>query len=134
MQGNGSKLGLTVLFMIMSIYYLWPTANSVYTGRRMDKLDEVELAAYVENNFSKLERVSLWMLLFGVRIKLDPFHLPSLGLAGFSSIGKKLGSSQALFVSIAGRAITARSTASVVTLEQPFVLKHFLNSISPQGP
>ena len=55
MQGNGLKIGMAVFFTLLSFYYLWPSAQSVLENRKMESMDEVELAAYQEENFSKLE-------------------------------------------------------------------------------
>lgn len=57
MQGNGFKIGLAVFFTLMSFYYLWPSAQSMLENRKMDGMDEVELAAYQEENFAKLDRL-----------------------------------------------------------------------------
>ncbi len=54
MQGNGFKVGLAIFFVVLSFYYLWPSAQSVYHNNKMDKLDEVEREAYQQENFTKL--------------------------------------------------------------------------------
>ena len=54
MQDNGFKIGMTVFFLALSAYYLWPSFQNMYHSRKMDGMDETELAAYQEENFTKL--------------------------------------------------------------------------------
>ena len=45
MQGNGFKVGLAIFFVVLSFYYLWPSAQSVYHNNKMDKLDDATAIA-----------------------------------------------------------------------------------------
>ncbi len=54
MQGNGFKILLTVFFLLMSGYYLYPTAQSYLLNRKLDAMTQEERAQYEQDHFSDL--------------------------------------------------------------------------------
>ena len=57
MQGNGFKIFLTVFFLAMSGYYLYPSAQKYFINQDMKGLSDTELAAYEQENLIKIRHV-----------------------------------------------------------------------------
>jgi len=57
MQGNGFRIGLTVFFVGLCGYYLFPSVQNLYISYQMDQMGEEERQEYVENNRQRLERI-----------------------------------------------------------------------------
>jgi len=57
MQGNGFKIGLTIFFVGLCGYYLFPSVQNLYISYQMDQMDEAERQEYAENNRQRLERI-----------------------------------------------------------------------------
>lgn len=50
MKGNGTKIGFIIVFLAISIYYLWPTAAFYLEQNYIEELPEAEREQYVEEN------------------------------------------------------------------------------------
>jgi len=66
MQGNGFKIFLTVFFLAMSGYYLYPSAQKYFINQDMEGLSDTELAAYEQENLVKIRTVEEKALSLGL--------------------------------------------------------------------
>jgi protein-export membrane protein SecD len=57
MQGNGFKIFLIGFFLVLSGYYLYPSAQSYFINKKMDTLSETERADYEQDNLANIRRV-----------------------------------------------------------------------------
>jgi len=57
MQGSGFKVFLTVFFLAMSGYYLYPSAQKYFISQEQEGLSDTELAAYNQENLAKIRSV-----------------------------------------------------------------------------
>lgn len=69
MQGNGLKIFLTVFFLSLSGYYLYPSVQNYMIERRLDRLEGEELRAYEEENIQKIRRVKESALSLGLDLQ-----------------------------------------------------------------
>lgn len=69
MQGNGFKISLTVFFLVLSGYYLYPTAQNYFINKEMSTLDEAELAAYKQENITKIRAAKEKALKLGLDLQ-----------------------------------------------------------------
>jgi len=51
MQGNGFKIGATLAFLALSLFYLFPTLQNYLLQRKIDAMPEEERAQYVNDNY-----------------------------------------------------------------------------------
>ncbi|GIV58997.1 MAG: protein translocase subunit SecD [Rhodothermaceae bacterium] len=54
MQGNGFKIFVTVFFLVLCGYYLYPTAKSYYYNQKMASMTEEEREAYLQEHFQEI--------------------------------------------------------------------------------
>lgn len=66
MQGNGFKIALTAFFLILSGWYLFPTAQNWYYQSQLDSLDGAEREAYLEENNEVMQRAQQRSLKLGL--------------------------------------------------------------------
>ena len=62
MQGNGFKIGLTIFFVGLCGFYLFPSVQNLYVNYKMSNMEEAERVEYQEENrqrLNNLERNSL---------------------------------------------------------------------------
>ncbi len=57
MQGNGFRIALTVFFVGLCGYYLYPSVQNMYVSYQMGQMEEAERVEYQENNRQRLERI-----------------------------------------------------------------------------
>ncbi len=57
MQGNGFRIALTVFFVGLCGYYLYPSVQNLYVSYQMGQMEEAERVEYQENNRQRLERI-----------------------------------------------------------------------------
>ena len=57
MQGNGFKVGLTIFFVGLCGFYLFPSVQNLYVGYKMNNMAEEERAEYQEENRQWLQQV-----------------------------------------------------------------------------
>jgi len=69
MQGNGFKLGLTIFFVGLCGYYLFPSVQNLYISYQMDQMSEEERQEYVENNRQRLQRIDQNSLNLGLDLQ-----------------------------------------------------------------
>ena len=69
MQGNGLKIFLTVFFLALSAYYLYPSAQNYIIQRNLDELEGQELQQYREENIQKIRNVGERALSLGLDLQ-----------------------------------------------------------------
>lgn len=57
MQGNGFKIFLTVIFLVLTGYYLYPSVQTYFINKKLNSLEGEELAAYERENFERIQSV-----------------------------------------------------------------------------
>ncbi len=57
MQGNGFKIFLTVVFLVLTGYYLYPSVQTYFINKKLNSLEGEELAAYERENFERIQSV-----------------------------------------------------------------------------
>ena len=66
MQGNGFKIFLAVFFLVLSGYYLYPSAQNYFIKQDLSSLDSEEAATYKRENFAKIRSVEEKALKLGL--------------------------------------------------------------------
>ncbi len=66
MQGNGFKIFLTVFFLALCGYYLYPSVQNYFISRTLDDLDGDAEAEYVAENYNKIQTVQEKALKLGL--------------------------------------------------------------------
>lgn len=66
MQGNGLKVGLTIFFLVLSGYYLYPSARNMLMKRAMSGLDGEARIAYEQENHTTLQSLKEKSLKLGL--------------------------------------------------------------------
>jgi preprotein translocase subunit SecD len=66
MQGNGFKIFLTVFFLLVTGYYLWPSAQNLYYNQRMGDMEAEVRQEYERENFARLREVKEKALKLGL--------------------------------------------------------------------
>ena len=69
MQGNGFKLGLTIFFVGLCGFYLFPSFQNMYVSYQMDQMEEAERQEYVEENRQWIETVEQNSLKLGLDLQ-----------------------------------------------------------------
>ncbi len=69
MQGNGLKIFLTVFFLGLSFYYLYPSVQNYIIQQRLDGLEGEELQEYREENIQKIRQVAENALSLGLDLQ-----------------------------------------------------------------
>ncbi|HET6528582.1 MAG TPA: protein translocase subunit SecD [Balneolaceae bacterium] len=69
MKGNGTKIGFIIVFLAISIYYLWPTAALMLERNYIEDLPPAEQAAYVEENAQHLQNLRINSLSLGLDLQ-----------------------------------------------------------------
>ena len=54
MQGNGFKIGATLAFLALSLFYLFPTLQSYFMERELDAMPEEERVQYINDNYTDI--------------------------------------------------------------------------------
>ena len=57
MQGNGFKIFLTVFFLVMSGYYLYPSAQKYFLNQELNAMSEEERQAYEHDNLVRIRSI-----------------------------------------------------------------------------
>ena len=57
MQGNGFRIALTVFFVGLCGYYLYPSVQNMYVSYQMGQMEEDERVEYQEENRQRLDRI-----------------------------------------------------------------------------
>lgn len=57
MQGNGFKIFLTVFFLVMSGYYLYPSAQKYFLNQELNSLSEDERRTYEQENLVRIRSI-----------------------------------------------------------------------------
>ncbi len=69
MQGNGFKIFLTVFFLGLSAYYLYPSVQNYLITQRMNNLEGEQLAAYERENVQRIRSVKENALKLGLDLQ-----------------------------------------------------------------
>ncbi len=69
MQGNGLKIFLTVFFLGLSGYYLYPSVQNYFITQRLNSLEGEELRQYEQENFQKIRSVKQEALSLGLDLQ-----------------------------------------------------------------
>ncbi len=66
MQGNGFKILLTVFFIGLCGWYLYPSAQYFYYNQTMSNMEEAEAQAYFQENYEAIQRAQQGSLKLGL--------------------------------------------------------------------
>ena len=66
MKDNGLKIALTIFFVGLCGYYLWPTAQSLMLDQRLSGMEEEERIQYEEENFAQIQEIRQGALSLGL--------------------------------------------------------------------
>lgn len=69
MQGNGLKIFVTVFFLGLSIYYLYPSAQNYFITQKLNQLDGEELQEYERENLQRIRNVKERALKLGLDLQ-----------------------------------------------------------------
>lgn len=69
MQGNGFKLTLTIAFLLLTGWYLYPSVQSIFINRELDQLEGEALEEYERENFAKIRNVQEKALKLGLDLQ-----------------------------------------------------------------
>jgi preprotein translocase subunit SecD len=69
MQGNGFKIGLTIFFVGLCGFYLFPTVQNLYVGYKMNGMEPAERAEYQADNRQWLQQVDQSSLNLGLDLQ-----------------------------------------------------------------
>ncbi len=69
MQGNGFKLGLTIFFVGLCGYYLFPSVQNMYISYQMDQMEASERQEYVEESRQRIETIEQNSLNLGLDLQ-----------------------------------------------------------------
>ncbi len=69
MQGNGFKVGLTIFFVGLCGFYLFPSVQNLYVSYKMNNMSEEERVEYREDNRQWLEQVDASSLNLGLDLQ-----------------------------------------------------------------
>ncbi|PSQ75458.1 MAG: protein translocase subunit SecD [Bacteroidetes bacterium QH_7_62_13] len=69
MQGNGFKLGLTIFFVGLCGYYLFPSVQNMYMSYQMDQMGEEERQEYVSENRQRIQSIEESSLNLGLDLQ-----------------------------------------------------------------
>jgi len=69
MQGNGLKIGLTVFFVGLCGFYLFPSVQNLYVNYKMSNMTQAERVAYQEENRQWLQRLDQNSLSLGLDLQ-----------------------------------------------------------------
>ena len=69
MQGNGFKLGLTIFFVGLCGFYLFPSVQNMYLSYKMDQMGDSERQEYVEENRQRIETIKQNSLNLGLDLQ-----------------------------------------------------------------
>ena len=68
-QRNGFKIGAVVFFLLLSAWYLFPSAQGLYYAGKVDNLSEEERADFENTNYGLLQRVKDRALKLGLDLQ-----------------------------------------------------------------
>ena len=66
MQGNGFKVFITVFFVVLCGWYLYPSVQNLIITQRMNSLDEEARAEYEQENFARIQEIKQESLNLGL--------------------------------------------------------------------
>jgi len=69
MQGNGLKVGLTIFFVGLCGFYLYPSVQNLYVGYKMNSMDQAERVEYEEENRQWLQQIEQNSLSLGLDLQ-----------------------------------------------------------------
>jgi preprotein translocase subunit SecD len=69
MQGNGFKLGLTIFFVGLCGFYLFPSVQNMYLSYQMSQMGETERQEYQEQNRQRIEEIKQGSLNLGLDLQ-----------------------------------------------------------------
>lgn len=69
MQGNGLKVGLTIFFVGLCGFYLFPSVQNLYVNYRMSNMEPTERTEYEEENRQRLDRLNQNSLNLGLDLQ-----------------------------------------------------------------
>lgn len=69
MQGNGFKIGVTIFFLLLSGYYLYPTLQNYFIEQKLEELSEEERQEYLSENYTRVRSVREKSLSLGLDLQ-----------------------------------------------------------------
>jgi preprotein translocase subunit SecD len=69
MQGNGFKIGVTLFFVLLSGYYLYPTAQNYFVSQKLESLEGEALKQYEDENYTRIRSIRERSLSLGLDLQ-----------------------------------------------------------------
>ena len=69
MQGNGFKIGVTLFFLVLSGYYLYPTAQNYFLTQRLESMEPEEREQYENENYTRISSIREQSLSLGLDLQ-----------------------------------------------------------------
>lgn len=69
MQGNGFKLGLTIFFVGLCGFYLFPSVQNMYVSYQMSQMSETERQTYEQENRERIDQIQQGSLNLGLDLQ-----------------------------------------------------------------
>ncbi len=69
MQGNGFKIGVTLFFLVLSGYYLYPTAQNYFLTQRLESMEPEERQQYENENYTRISTIREKSLSLGLDLQ-----------------------------------------------------------------
>jgi preprotein translocase subunit SecD len=66
MQGNGFKIFITIFFVVLCGWYLYPSVQNLIITQRMNSLDEEARAEYEQENYARIQEIKQESLNLGL--------------------------------------------------------------------
>lgn len=69
MQGNGFKIGVTLFFLVLSGYYLYPTAQNYFLTQRLESMEPEDREQYENENYTRISSIREQSLSLGLDLQ-----------------------------------------------------------------
>ncbi|NQV72876.1 protein translocase subunit SecD [bacterium] len=115
MQGSGFKIFLTVFFLALSGYYLYPSAQNYFIKKEISSLSAEDAATYEQENFTKMRNVEEKALKLGLDL-LGGMHV-TLEVRVEALIAELASDTDAAFTEILNAASSQAETSDVSIID-----------------
>jgi len=126
MQGNGFKVFITVFFVVLCGWYLYPSVQNLIITQRMNSLNEEARAEYEQENFARIQEIKQGSLNLGLDL-LGGMHV-TMEVQVANLIGQLAQDRDAAFNEV------LRSAREQATSNDVSVVNAFINTFEERDP
>ena len=126
MQGNGFKVFITIFFVVLCGWYLYPSVQNLVITQRMNSLDEEARAEYKQENFARIQEIKQGSLNLGLDL-LGGMHV-TMEVQVANLIGQLAQDRDAAFNEV------LRSAREQATSNDVSVVNAFINTFEERDP